>query len=38
MRATATGATHDLVLMGHDTQEFYDQIRAYGFEETLSQD
>jgi RimJ/RimL family protein N-acetyltransferase len=27
------GATHDLVLMGHDTQEFYEQMRAYGIAE-----
>jgi RimJ/RimL family protein N-acetyltransferase len=27
------GMPHDLVLMGHDTQEFYDQMRAYGVAE-----
>ncbi len=27
------GAAHDLVLMAHETQEFSDQMRAYGFEE-----
>ncbi|HZU78151.1 MAG TPA: GNAT family protein [Dehalococcoidia bacterium] len=30
------GKPHDLVLMGHETREFYDQMRAYGYEETLS--
>lgn len=25
------GAPHDLVLMGHETQEFYEQMQAYGF-------
>ncbi len=27
------GASHDLVMMAHETAEFYDQMRAYGFEE-----
>jgi RimJ/RimL family protein N-acetyltransferase len=27
------GAAHELVLMAHETQEFSDQMRAYGFEE-----
>jgi len=29
------GTAHDLVLMGHETQEFYEQMRAYGFEESV---
>jgi L-amino acid N-acyltransferase YncA len=32
------GATHDLVLMGHDTREFAEQMQAYGFEEAMSED
>jgi L-amino acid N-acyltransferase YncA len=28
------GNAHDLVLMAHDTGEFYDQMRAYGFEDS----
>ena len=28
------GNAHDLVLMGHETQDFYEQMRAYGFEES----
>lgn len=28
------GTPHDLVLMGHDTHEFHDQMSAYGFEES----
>jgi len=27
------GVPHDLVLMGHETQEFYEQMRAYGIAE-----
>jgi RimJ/RimL family protein N-acetyltransferase len=29
------GEKHDLVLMGHETQEFYDQMRAYGYTDEL---
>lgn len=32
------GALHDLVIMGHDTEEFYARVAAYGAEELLDEE
>ncbi len=31
------GAPHDLVLMGHETQEFYEQMQAYGLSDQFAE-
>lgn len=31
------GEKHDLVLMGHETREFYDQMRSYGYDDELGE-